>query len=94
MKIGIFGGLAQWSTDHLLLRMRSLFAYSVGCFLLLLSILFPFLMGRSVHIDAENAEVRAIVFFSLAELSLWFAFIRTWREVSRRIESDARKNST
>jgi hypothetical protein len=86
MKIGILGGLAQWSTHHLMLRLRSLFAYSVGCFLLMLSVLVPFLMDRPGLPEGGHVEVTTILFFGLAELCMWFSFIRTWRELSRRMK--------
>jgi len=56
MKIGILGGLAQWSTHQLMLRLRSLFAFSVGCFLLMLSVLVHPDMARAVTAHEENGN--------------------------------------
>jgi hypothetical protein len=88
MKIGLLEGFAQQTTHHLMLRLRNLFSYSVGCFLLILSVLIPFLIDQSAGSEIGHIEVKVILFFSIAELCIWFSFIRTWREVQKRINTN------
>ena len=86
MKIGILTDLTPWNLDQLMLRLRRLFAYSVGVWLIGFSLLSSFVMIGSIPPDMGHEVISPILFFCLAELSLWFMFIRTWRELSRRLK--------
>jgi Na+/melibiose symporter-like transporter len=83
MTFRIFTDLSMWPTERLMLSLRRQFAYSVGILILMIT---PLLCMDilSKLLSPRHDEMYGLIMFLVFELSVWFTFIRAWRELRRR----------
>ncbi|OGV64689.1 MAG: hypothetical protein A2283_15825 [Lentisphaerae bacterium RIFOXYA12_FULL_48_11] len=87
MKRGIFTDLGSWTTNRLLIDLRRQFAYSVGVSLLMIAPFSAMVIMPTDQVPHGMTASGLILLFAL-EICTWFSFIRTWRELKRRMPEE------
>ena len=85
MKIGLLTDLTNWTEQKLLRDLRTQFSYSLGIAL----ILFVMALGMTIAPESErhrDTTILSIAMFGALELCAWGSFVRSWRELRRRLE--------
>jgi hypothetical protein len=91
MKFRIVADLTAWTTERLMASLRRQFAYSIGIFIPILMSMAT-IMGEPIHL--RQVGINCLIVLTFDELCIWFAFIRRWRELRRRLkrlEADSNK---
>lgn len=83
MKFSFVADLTAWNTERLMLSLRRQFAYSTGCFVLILIAMAKIVVNP---VQLRHAGTCCLIYLVFVELSIWLAFIRRWRELQRRLK--------